>query len=134
MQVLLLGPVEVSDARDCPVLGGPLQRSLLAVLALNPNRLVPCSRLISYLWGENPPTSVEAQLHQRVARLRRVMGRDAVVCGPSGYLLRIEPMTVDVEMFDAAVAAGQAAMGRGSVEQAARDLRDALRLWRGAAL
>src|SRR5205814_1507019 len=84
-------------------------------------------RLISCLWGEDPPASVEAQLHQQVARLRRVMGRDAGVCGPSGYLLRTEPMTVDVEMFDAAAAAGQAAMGRGSAEEAARDLRRASR-------
>lgn len=134
MQILLLGPVEVGDARGRQDLGGPLQRSLLALLALNPNRVVPCTRLISCLWGEDPPASVEAQLHQRVARLRRVIGREAVIRGTSGYVLSIEPMAVDVQVFDTAVTAGRAAMGRGSVEEAAREFGEGFRLWRGAAL
>jgi DNA-binding SARP family transcriptional activator len=134
MQVRLLGPVEVNLGRVCPGLGGPLQRSLLAVLALNANQLVPRSRLISCLWGENPPASVQAQLHQRIAGLRRVTGRDVVVCGPSGYLLRVGPAAVDVTIFDAAVTAAREAMARGSVAEAAHVLQEALRLWRGAAL
>ncbi|GAA3784496.1 BTAD domain-containing putative transcriptional regulator [Streptomyces phyllanthi] len=134
MQVRLLGPVEVRRDGVCPRLGGPLQRSLLAVLTLHANRAVSRSRLTFALWGDDPPMSVEAQLHQRVSRLRAVVGRKSIVRSVAGYVLTIEPTAVDVEMFDLAVGKAREAMIRGEAEEARRGLDEALRLWRGPAL
>jgi DNA-binding SARP family transcriptional activator len=49
----LLGPFEVLDG-DRPLnLGSPKQRAVLAMLAVEANRVVSVDRLVDQLWGEN---------------------------------------------------------------------------------
>ena len=51
----VLGPLEVlADGRPI-ALGGPQQRGLLALLLLAANRVVSRERLVSELWGQDPP-------------------------------------------------------------------------------
>lgn len=54
MAFRLLGPLDVvADGRSVP-LGGVKQRTLLAILILHANEVVPADRLIDELWRTKP--------------------------------------------------------------------------------
>jgi DNA-binding SARP family transcriptional activator len=55
MEYRVLGPLEILDGDRPLSLGGAKQRALLALLVLNANRVVSRERLISALWGDDPP-------------------------------------------------------------------------------
>jgi hypothetical protein len=58
----ILGPLEVEvGGRSLPI-GGPKQRTLLAMLLLGANRVVSVARLVDAVWGEAPPTTAIAQV------------------------------------------------------------------------
>jgi DNA-binding SARP family transcriptional activator/tetratricopeptide (TPR) repeat protein len=141
----ILGPLEVlADGRPV-VLGGPQQRGLLALLLLDANRVVSRDRLVSDLWGEDPPATARSLLHGCVAGLRRVLpdgpdGQRLVTRAP-GYLLRVAPGELDVDRFEELAAsvgpghaAGSAPSRQAHLSAAAEALRAALALWRGPAL
>ena len=81
----ILGPLEVrSDARALS-LGGVRERSLLAVLLLNANELVPTDRLVDELWGEDLPKTAVKTVHVYISRLRKLLGPDTIVTRAPGY-------------------------------------------------
>ncbi len=134
MRFAMLGPVEVwLDGRSVP-LGGPKQRAVLAILLLHANRPVSRDQLIDALWGSHPPPSADASLDAYVYRLRKMLGRDRLPRQATGYTLRVEPGELDVDRFDSLVERAARATGAGDVAGGARDLREALALWRGPAL
>jgi DNA-binding SARP family transcriptional activator len=51
MEIRVLGPVELELGGRRLGLGGPKQRALLSLLALNANLTVSVERLIEGLWG-----------------------------------------------------------------------------------
>jgi DNA-binding SARP family transcriptional activator len=137
VEVRLLGPIQVwRDGRPVD-LGRPQQRCLLAVLALEPNRVVPVDRLTEIMWPAGAPRSVRNALQVMVSGLRRVLangpgGEPArVVTRAPGYLLEVEPDDVDLHRFTRLVAASR---HERDDAQRARLLREALGLWRGSAL
>ena len=73
MEFRMLGALEAQ--RDgLPIsLAGPKQRSVLAMLLLDANRVVSTDRLIDGLWGEAPPLRASATLHVYVANLRKLL-------------------------------------------------------------
>jgi YVTN family beta-propeller protein len=120
MQFAILGTVEAtSDGRRLEI-GGPKQRSLLAILLLHANDVVSRDTLIEGLWGDRPPGGPRDALDSYISRLRRVLGDDRVSRRSSGYALRVEPGELDVHRFEKLVAEG--------------DLTAALAVWRGPAL
>jgi YVTN family beta-propeller protein len=130
----LLGPVAVGDdGHDVP-LSGPKQRALLVLLLLDANRVVSRDRLIDGLWGERPPPSASHTLDDYLSRLRKVLGPDRLIRHPPGYLLRVEPLELDLDRFSHQLEAGRAALARGDPIDAASKLRAALALWRGVPL
>src|SRR5215207_6565471 len=104
---------------------GAKERALLADLLVNAGRVVPADRLVEDLWGDDPPGNPANTLQGRVSALRRALGPagGALVTRPPGYLLKAGPEQVD---------AATAAAGEGP--RAARQLEEALGLWRGPAL
>jgi len=52
MQFRILGPLEVFDGERALDVGGPKQRSLLAMLLLNADEVVSTDRLVDALWRE----------------------------------------------------------------------------------
>ncbi len=54
MEYRILGAFEVTDGPRRVELGGLKQRSVLAILLLAANRVVPLDRLIEQLWDEPP--------------------------------------------------------------------------------
>ncbi|MDT5037048.1 MAG: hypothetical protein QOE03_2233 [Micromonosporaceae bacterium] len=138
MELRILGPLEVLASGGPVALGGPRPRTLLAVLALEPNRVVPVERLVDAVWDEAPPPTARSQLQMCVSGLRRALAptklADAIVTRPPGYLLRVRPGGLDAEVFDGLVARARTAAEAGRTAEAADNLHDALRLWRGPAL
>src|SRR4051812_20539388 len=103
MELRLLGPLEVVE-RDHPVaLGGIKQRSLLAVLLLHANELVPADRLIAELWGDTPPPTAAKSVHVYVSRLRKALGADRLSTHAPGYVLHVASGELDLTRFEALV-------------------------------
>src|SRR3954471_8034294 len=73
MGVQLLGPLElVVDGRPVDI-GSPRQRVVLAMLALNANRVTTVDQLIDAVWDDAPPASARSQIQICVSALRKLM-------------------------------------------------------------
>lgn len=104
------------------------------MLLLHARETVSSDRLIDELWGDRPPADAQTALQQHVSRLRRALEPHAVlVTRAPGYVLEIAPDQLDLERFRALVERGRGEL-ESAPDAAARTLRDALELWRGAPL
>jgi DNA-binding SARP family transcriptional activator len=130
----ILGSLEARDGGDARPLGGAQERSLLALLLLNANELVPTDRLVDELWGDRPPKTAVKTVQVYVSRLRKVLGTETIVTSPPGYLLRVDPESIDLHRFERLAGEGRQALAVGDAAEASRLLRDALALWHGAPL
>jgi predicted ATPase/DNA-binding SARP family transcriptional activator len=122
MELLLLGPVELRVGERAIAVGGPKQRAVLAMLALEAGRAVSANRLAEGLWGEDLPATAAKMVQQLVSHLRQVLagsGAEIVTRG-RGYELRVDGAEIDVSRFERLV------------EE--RRPREALSLWRGEPL
>jgi DNA-binding SARP family transcriptional activator/tetratricopeptide (TPR) repeat protein len=107
LRIQLLGPLRVSlDEREV-ILGPPKQRAVLGILAARANRAVSRDQVVDGVWGADPPASAANGVHIYVAGLRRALepdrarraqGRILVSTG-SGYMLRLGPGDLDIEVF-----------------------------------
>ena len=134
MELRILGPLEVLDDDGTPVdVGGSRPRTLLVDLALAQGHPVPADQLLEDVWsGERIPARNNLQVH--VSRLRRALGEDRIATRGGGYALDLPRDALDAARFDRLSAQGRAALHAGDAEAASTALRDALALWRGAAL
>src|SRR5438093_12451099 len=130
MEFRILGPLQVLDEGRELLLGGAKQRALLALLLLDPNRVVSRDRLIDELWHADPPETARTALQVYVSQLRKALGRDLILTQPPGYLIRVSDGELDLHRFEWLVATARAE----EPAQAARLLREGLALWRGAPL
>ncbi len=134
LELRLLGPLDVL-ANGGPIgLGGAKPRALLAVLALEPGRVVSVDRLVEALWPGQPPDTAAHAVQVYVSQLRKALGAEKLVTRTPGYVLELEPEHVDVHRFTRLADEGRAALGEGDAAAAAGALREALELWRGPAL
>ena len=134
MEFRILGPLEVWDEGAEVSLGGPKPRALLAVLLLHPNEVIPADRLIDELWDKDSPEDAAAALRVNVSRLRKALPPDVLTTRSPGYLVRIEPDTLDLHRFERLVDEGRSLLARSLAADASERLRDALSLWRGPPL
>ncbi|MGH9248881.1 MAG: BTAD domain-containing putative transcriptional regulator, partial [Acidimicrobiales bacterium] len=131
MQIGMLGSFEVrSDDGVLADVPGARLRALLIALALEPGRVVPKATIVDWIWGERPPSDAANALQRLVSRLRKALPDGLVEGQTGGYRLTVEPDAVDAVRFERLV--GQARNG----EHPRRVwlLREALALWRGAAM
>ncbi|MGH2465897.1 MAG: BTAD domain-containing putative transcriptional regulator, partial [Candidatus Limnocylindrales bacterium] len=129
MQVCVLGPLLVRDGAAEVAAGGPLQRRVLARLAMDAGRAVDPSELEAALWGDDPPDAARHTIASHVFRLRRLgLTIDTV---DDRYLLRT---TTDVEELERLAAEGRLALERGDLAGSASAFRTALALVRGRPL
>ncbi|MFF4272417.1 BTAD domain-containing putative transcriptional regulator [Streptomyces sp. NPDC001536] len=135
MRFAVLGSVTaVDDDGTALALGGPKPRSLLAALLLEPNRTVPLDTVKAVLWGEEPPPTATASLHNHVARLRRRLhdaGGTRLRTMAHGLHLRVGHDELDRDVFEGLIRRAREAHGREDWEAAERDADAALALWRG---
>jgi DNA-binding SARP family transcriptional activator len=131
VQIGMLGSFEVrtDDGALADVPGARL-RALLIALALGPGRVVPKSVLIDWIWGENPPADAANALQRLASRLRKALPGGVIEGQAGGYRLTVASAAVDALRFERLVAQARQEEGLGRV----RLLREALALWRGAAM
>jgi DNA-binding SARP family transcriptional activator len=114
------------------------QRVLVAVLALAAGEPVTVERLITCLWGDQPPVTARNTLQNYVLRLRRTLTVDAqpnpLVSSAAGYRLDVDADTVDVHRFRALVRTARSTAAARKPESAATLLDEALQLCRGEPL
>jgi DNA-binding SARP family transcriptional activator/tetratricopeptide (TPR) repeat protein len=119
--------------------GGPLpcgharQRSVLTALAVDADRVVSVDGLIDRVWGERAPRRARSVLRTYLAHLRQALRPTGatIVRRDTGYVLAVDPETVDLRRFHRLVAS---ARGTGDPRAALALVEDALELWRGEPL
>ena len=132
----MLGPLEVrtdGDPGEIVEVAGARLRALLIMLALHPGQLVTASQLIDGLWPAELPAAAANALQALVSRLRRAVPEAEIEFRPAGYRLNLDPRSTDIVRFEDLAATGRARL-RDDPQGAAATLRQALALWRGAAL
>ncbi|MEU4352186.1 tetratricopeptide repeat protein [Streptomyces sp. NPDC023838] len=133
MKFGLLGPLSVRDdhgAERTPA--SPKGRALLTALLLAPGRAVPLARLETALWGEHPPASARASLHNHLLRLRRSLGEGTRIRAvPGGMQLDAEDGELDTRVFAERLDAARAARLEEDWDTVVREADAALALWRG---
>ncbi|MEV4892058.1 hypothetical protein AB0K48_22010, partial [Nonomuraea sp. NPDC055795] len=80
LDVLVLGPVVIRAGEALVRLERPLERALLARLALASGRPVPDERLAADLWGEAELTRPTERLRVLASRLRTCAARRTICC------------------------------------------------------
>ena len=135
MRFGILGPFTVvdDDGREL-ALGGPKQRSVLAILLLHAGEVVSTDRVIDELWGERAPPTSAKTVQVYVSNLRKALGDGVLVTRAGGYAVEIEAAELDLGLFRALIVEGRRALQDGDPQRASELLREALGLWRGPAL
>ncbi|MEU9339139.1 AfsR/SARP family transcriptional regulator [Streptomyces sp. NPDC048290] len=133
MQVRLLGPVQLTGAGDpgAQVSGGK-RLAVLALLALEFDRMVPVERFFEFLWGEEPPVQARAALQGHIAALRKALAEDdtfTLVRKAPGYQMSGDRDAVDALRFAALT---ERAESLTDDRRAADLLKEALGHWKGA--
>lgn len=127
----LLGPLEVLDESESLTLGGPRQRSVLALLLVEAGRVVDVDRLVSEIWGEPPPDRARYSLYTYVSNLRGIIGRERILRAGNGYQFHPqEADAIDVCELESALVASRRVL-RADPEAAVGLIDQALSLWRG---
>ena len=98
MDFRILGPLEVRDGDRAISVGGGRQRALLALLILNANETVSTDRLVDEIWGgERAPATAPKVIQNHISQLRRAFTDGLIITEGSGYTLRLEPDSVDLD-------------------------------------
>src|SRR5436305_5202399 len=127
----MLGSFEVrTDDGVLADVPGARLRALLIALALEPGHAVPKATLVDWIWGERPPSDAANALQRLASRLRKALPSGLIEGQPGGYRLAVAPDAVDALRFERLLAQARQEEGTARV----RLLREALALWRGAAM
>ena len=135
----VLGEVEAIGPHGTFAPGRSRPGALLALLTLNAGRMMSADRLLEEVWPNESEPGNPKRLHVNIMRLRQGLGRTAphsdvaalIRTRACGYALEIERDRVDAFRFERLMQRGRTALELGDPQQAARDLRAALSLWRG---
>jgi DNA-binding SARP family transcriptional activator len=129
LEIRLLGPVEAWAGGDCVPLA-PLERDLVAILALSCGTVLSTDRIIDGLWGGRPPVGPRSRVQGLVSTVRRKVG-GALVTRHPGYLLDLPREVCDLGQCEEFARRARRAE---DAADSARWLRRALELWRGEPL
>ncbi|MFE3682261.1 BTAD domain-containing putative transcriptional regulator [Streptomyces sp. NPDC001251] len=123
LQFGVFGPLTVRRNGHVTEIPQAKHRIVLAALLLRANRAVTQEELIQHLWGDEPPLTARKTLQGYIARLRKVLGPDAVVSRSSGYAIDVDSDRLDLGRFERLLAQ---AHGAGDAGERARLFRAAL--------
>lgn len=148
MDVRVLGPLVTTEAGTDTMPTAVKPRKVLALLAMDPGRVVHHAALIEELWDGNPPRSAITTLQTYVLqirhRIKQALLRDpharthnpkhVLVTRFEGYALETSGGYFDAADFQKHAERGHRAMGAGALLEAVECFRVALGLWCGPAL
>ncbi|HEX7135826.1 MAG TPA: BTAD domain-containing putative transcriptional regulator [Iamia sp.] len=136
-----MGNLEVVD-EDGPVdVGTAKVRSILTILLLHANRIVPTDMLVDRLWDGEAPATATATLHGYLSGLRKALepegsdraGRVLITRSP-GYVLELDPGQLDITGFETLNREAHRHAEAERWREASDRFAEALALWRGPAL
>ncbi|MDX3190930.1 BTAD domain-containing putative transcriptional regulator [Streptomyces sp. MN03-5084-2B] len=138
----LLGPLKAWQGETELDLGSAHRRTVLAALAMHPNRTVSREELIDAVWGDAPPQSAQGSIYTYVSGLRRALepgrakgeGPQLLASIGSGYSLRLDADAIDVHRFETLREQAQRRHAAGDLRGAREAFDDALALWHGVPL
>jgi DNA-binding SARP family transcriptional activator len=136
LEFRLLGEFAVlADGRRLD-LGGPRQRSVLALLLLQRERAISTALLADKLWPDDQPLSAIKTVQIYISRLRDVLGPEAgrLSSTASGYRLAVADDEFDVARFERGLRQAREASATGDQDRARTTLEAALSEWSGPAL
>ena len=119
------------------------QRAILALLLLQPNRVVSLAQVIRGVWGEQRPPAAVRTAQTYVFHLRHQSELDRPPRSPARLLTttgagatpsELDPVSIDVGRFESALEAARVAGQAGDADRASDLLGSALALWRGPVL
>src|SRR5215510_326947 len=129
IQFRVLGPVELlRDGNSVPLVGNTTL-ALLGGLLTSPNRIVPVSTIVEWLWGGKLPEHPHAALHNGILRVRRLVGTGVLRTHAGGYCLYAHAGNLDLLRFDQLWAVAWDAIRRGAAMDAMYALDEAVGLW-----
>ncbi|WP_177154615.1 AfsR/SARP family transcriptional regulator [Actinosynnema pretiosum] len=132
----ILGPVSVT-VDGLPVrVGRSRQLTVLALLLINIDKLVPVGRLVDAVWGATPPATADKQIQTCVWRLRTAFEQagapaELIETVSGGYQLRMDGGVLDAHLFEDGVRTARELHRRGEVSAAIAEYRSALALFHG---
>ncbi|WP_051727409.1 AfsR/SARP family transcriptional regulator [Nocardia brasiliensis] len=130
--------VTVDDGEITPT--APKLRSLLALLAVRRNRIVPTGVLVEELWNDEAPISALATLQTYVYQLRKLLqahganGRDVLRWHPLGYEIRLADHELDIAAFEQLAERARDQLSDGAVVEALQSASNAAALCTGTPL
>ncbi|HEX3782541.1 MAG TPA: AfsR/SARP family transcriptional regulator [Pseudonocardiaceae bacterium] len=140
----ILGPLEVYFGERNLAPSAAKVLTVLAFLLVHANEVLTVTDLTEELWGDCPPRRSKAAIQTYVYQLRRLFARlaeesggpyqDELTTRGNGYLLRIDPSALDLNLLEERKRLGRRALAAGDNRSAADLFRQCLDLWRGHAL
>ncbi|MFF7990869.1 BTAD domain-containing putative transcriptional regulator [Kitasatospora xanthocidica] len=120
-------------------MGRNRQLTVLAVLLLNANKIVPVSSLIDAVWRAEPPATADKQIQTCVWRLRNAFAAagapvDLIETEQGGYRIRLGDEELDAHAFEKTVRRARDLTAAGDLENAATEYQSALAFFRGQPL
>ena len=125
----VLGPVSAWAGGEAIPLG-PRQQAILAVLLIEPNRVVSRDQLLDRIWGEKLPSRPANAVQTQLTLLRRALStipRVAITWQTGGYRFTVDEETIDLHRFHELVEQARTS----PTDRAAQCFDDALDLWHG---
>jgi DNA-binding SARP family transcriptional activator len=130
MHIRVLGPLDVG-AGGAP--SGRRDRLVLEVLVMRSGHAVHGDQFVDALWGETAPDSAAKVVQGCISRLRRLLGRDAIVTATHGYRLDVPAEDIDARRFESFISRARGMLAVGEPERTEFLAGQALGLWRGPA-
>jgi len=127
MRFGVLGPVQISDKGRRLSVGGPKQRTVLALLIARTGESVSTDALMQGVYGDDAPPGSRRSVQTYISNLRGEIG-DVITATGSGYTLAAERSEVDAFVFEDMV---NGSTDHSDPEATSSRLREALALWRG---
>ncbi len=137
MWVGVLGPLSIQCDGEQIAVQATRQRTVLAVLLVRANRVVPADELAETVWDGSPPPTARVTLRGYIRRLRSLLGPAVgarIVTRPAGYMAEFGAEELDLLQFAALCQRGESALRTGAWDQCSALLGEALGMWRGTPL
>lgn len=128
--IRILGPVEVEVQGTAQAVPGRNTRAVLSALTVSVGHSVDADVLLDMIWGDETPRAGHAALHPLISRLRHLVGPEAIVTSPAGYMLAVDPGRIDAVCFERLVVSAGDTLAADPGTSRIR-CRRALDLWRG---
>lgn len=129
MEFSVLGPIEARMDGKTVGVGGPKQRSILALLIAHAGQPVSLDRIVTGIYGEEAADGARHSVQTYISSIRRDLG-DVILREPGGYVLSVDGNSVDAHRFEEVVRSALSILEE-DADSAGAMLRDALAIWRG---